>query len=113
MDHLTDVIWFGALVACDKCKNGKFIFGNSAYLCNGNLSEWAKCDNIAKEPKRVPVKIPSHIKDKHPFLAKKFKVQNRAVKFLPPMPSIKVKKEDGDNGDIELYVLQKRLMLVS
>lgn len=104
LDHLTDVITYGALGPCDRCKNGKFIFGNSAYLCTGDLSEWAKCDNIVKEPKRVAIKIPKAIKDAHPFLNKRFKVQTRAVKYVPPVPvfASKAKKEEAD--DVDEYV---------
>lgn len=102
LDHVADVIMYGALDSCDKCKNGKFVFGNSAYLCTGNLSEWAKCDNIQKEPKRHAVKIPSAIKSAHPFLGKKFKAQTRAVKYVPPMPLKPVKKEGAD--DVDAYV---------
>lgn len=96
---MTDVIVFGALEACDKCKGGTLIFANSAYVCTGNISEWAKCDNIQKEPKRRGVKIPSAIKEAHPFLAKKFKVQTRAVKYVPPVPLKPVKKESADEVD--------------
>lgn len=99
LDHVTDVIVFGALEPCDKCKGGTLIFANSAYVCTGNISEWAKCDNIQKEPKRRAVKIPSAIKETHPFLAKKFKVQTRAVKYVPPVPLKPVKKESADEVD--------------
>lgn len=96
---MTDVIVFGALEPCDMCKDGTFIFSNSGYLCTGNQSEWAKCGNIQKEPKRKPVKIPSAIKEAHPFLAQKFKVHTRALKYVAPIPLKPVKKEDGDDVD--------------
>lgn len=101
LDHVTDVIFFGAIKPCTRCKNGNFIFGNSTYLCNGNLSEWAKCDNAVKEPERTAVKIPQYIKDEHPFLAKKFKVQTRAVRDVPAVVQAKlmVKKEEEDDVD--------------
>lgn len=101
MDHVTDVIYFGALKPCIKCKNGNFIFANSSYVCNGDLSEWAKCDNNVKEPERIPVKIPKYIKDEYSFLAKKFKVQTRAVRNVPAtiQAKLKVKKEEADDVD--------------
>lgn len=105
---MADVITFGALDPCDKCK-GTFIFGNSVYLCTGNISEWAKCDNIQKEPKRRAVKIPSAIKTAHPFLAKKFKAQTRAVKYVPPVPLKPVKKE-GAADDVDGYDCNKLLL---
>lgn len=101
MDHVTDVIFFGAIKPCTKCKHGKFIFGNSTYLCTGNISEWAKCDNVVKEPPRTAVKIPQFIRDQNSFLAKKFKVQTRAVKDIPVYMSAKavVKKNGKDDID--------------
>lgn len=101
LDHVTDVIVFGALAPCEKCKNGNFVLGNSAYLCTGDLTEWAKCDNVAKEPKRVAVKIPKSIQKDYSFLNKKFKAQTRALKDIAPVlvNRTKVKKE-GDE-DIE------------
>lgn len=99
---MSDVIVFGALDPCEQCKKGKFVFGNSAYLCNGNLSEWAKCGHIQKEPKRRPVKIPSSVKKQHSFLNKKFKSQTRAVKYVAPIPLKPVKKEGVD--DVDAYV---------
>lgn len=96
MDHVTDVIFFGAIKPCAKCKDGKFVFGNSSYLCTGSISEWAKCDNVLKEPERTAVKIPTSIQDQYPFLAKQFKVQTRAVKDIPVYLSAKaVFKKDG------------------
>lgn len=98
MDHVTDVIYFGAIKPCTKCNNGNFIFGNSSYLCNGNISEWAKCDNVVKEPERKTVKIPEYIRKEHPFLGEKFKVRTRAVKDVPAYLSVKPKvKKDGDD----------------
>lgn len=95
---MTDVIFFGAIKPCTKCKDGNFVFGNSSYLCTGSISEWAKCDNIIKEPERQMVKIPKYIQDKHPFLGKKFKVQTRIVKEVPAYLTVKPKvKKDGDD----------------
>lgn len=101
MDHVTDVIFFGALKPCTKCKNGNFIFGNSSYLCNGNISEWAKCDNVVKEPPRTTVKIPQYIQKEYPFLAKKFKVQTRAVKDIPVFLSTKTVIKKGGKDDVD------------
>lgn len=86
---------------CTKCKDGNFVFGNSTYICNGNLSEWAKCDNVVKEPPRTSVNIPQYIKDEYSFLKKKFAVQTRAVKDIPAylQTKFKVKKEDKDDVD--------------
>lgn len=100
LEHVTDVIYFGALAKCNKCKNGDFVFKNSGYVCTGNISEWAKCDNIEKEPKRIPVRIPEYLRTEYSFLSGKFKVQTRAIKAVAAVPLLKnVKKEE--NGTEE------------
>lgn len=102
LDHVTDILYFGALKPCDTCKRGKFIFnGNSAYVCSGEISEWAKCDHVVKEPKRDVAKVPKYVQEKHSFLAKKFKVRTRALKSVPAyiIPKAKVKKEGQDDID--------------
>lgn len=50
---VADVLTFGALKPCQLCK-GQYVFRNSNYICNGNSSEWAKCENVLKEPPRDP-----------------------------------------------------------
>lgn len=102
LDHTTDILYFGALKRCDTCAHGQFIFnGNSAYACTGEISEWAKCDNISKEPKREVAKVPKYLQDQFSFLAKKFKVRTRALKSVPAytIPKAKVKKEGQDDID--------------
>lgn len=82
MDHVADVIWFGALCYCTQCKTGKLIFdGNASYSCNGNISSYAKCPNQVKIPERLPVRIPERISTVHVFLKKGFKRKKRAIKF--------------------------------
>lgn len=102
LDHVTDILYFGALKRCETCKDGKFIFnGNSAYTCTGQISEWAKCDNISKEPKRSVAKVPKYLQDQFSFLAKKSKVRTRALKSVPvyTIPKTKVKKDGQDDID--------------
>lgn len=64
MNHLSDILCFGALPLCSICHDGKFILDNSVYRCTGYDSEWSKCDNTIKEPLRGPVKIPRHYKER-------------------------------------------------
>lgn len=75
---------------------------NSSYVCNGDISEWAKCDNHLKEPARIAVEIPSSVKADYSFLNKKFKVQTRALRpsalILPPGASVKKEEVDGVEG---------------
>lgn len=102
LDHVADIITFGALESCSKCKKGKFILAASAYVCNGDLSEWAKCDNVQREPVRRAVEIPTVLKKEHSFLASKRAVQTRALKaaavILPPLKTIKKDEVDGVEG---------------
>lgn len=83
---------FGALKRCPSC-DGQYVFNKSNYICNGNISEWAKCENIVKEPPRIPCRIPKDID--HKFLKKKFQVKPRILKYTPPSGSkFGVKKEE-------------------
>ncbi|XP_055324089.1 poly [ADP-ribose] polymerase-like [Sitodiplosis mosellana] len=81
--HTADILYFGALQPCDKCKDGKFIFGNSSYKCTGNYSDFTKCNNELKVPIRFAVKIPQQIQNTHHFLKQNFNVEIRAIKIIP------------------------------
>lgn len=78
------------------------MLANSAYTCNGNLSEWAKCGNIVREPERKIAQIPSSLKAEHPFLSKSRKVQLRALRpvalVLPTAAAVKKEEVDGTEG---------------
>lgn len=99
---MTDIITFGALVPCTKCKNGNFVLANSSYVCSGSISEWAKCGAQLKEPARIAVQIPSSLKKEYSFLDKKFKVQTRALRpsalILSPTAAVKKEEVDGVEG---------------
>lgn len=69
-------------------------------MCTGNISEWAKCDNSEKEPKRVTVLVPDYIKEEYSFLGESFKVQKRAVKEVAALMTVKkVKKEEANESE--------------
>lgn len=95
LDALADLLTFGALQRCPACK-GQFVFNKSNFICNGNVNEWVKCENMLKEPPRKPARIPKDIDlDKFPFLNRNFKVKPRALKYVPPSASsLGVKKEE-------------------
>lgn len=61
---MTDVIFFGALPPCDDCEDGKFLYFNHEYKCNGS-TQWAKCNKTIKEPARSPAIIPDTLKNNH------------------------------------------------
>lgn len=78
---MADVILFGALLTCQKCQNGKFVFQNEFYACTGNMSEYAKCSNKLREPKRISVQIPSAMSapEDRTFLRLVYKLGTRAI----------------------------------
>ncbi|XP_031628486.1 poly [ADP-ribose] polymerase-like [Contarinia nasturtii] len=86
LNHVADIIYFGAIKPCKNC-NANFIFdGNSGYLCQGYQSAWAKCNQILIEPERQSVKIPKDIQEKFPFLAKEFQIQQRTISSIYTSP---------------------------
>ena len=75
--HLCDVLYFGALAPCPVCKNGKFVFRNSAYCCTGYVSAWSSCTHTVREPQRIPVEIPEKYKE---TLGTDFEVRTRILR---------------------------------
>lgn len=60
---------FGALLPCTQCKTGQFVYHTGiGYQCTGDLTEWTKCPNIEKEPKRTKFKIPESLQEEFSFL---------------------------------------------
>lgn len=85
LDACADLLCFGALARCTECGGGgQLVFSKSAYVCTGSVSEWVKCDNVVREPKRTVAKVPKHLADQHAFLAAKLRVQARAVRYVAP-----------------------------
>lgn len=81
-----------------ECKDGQLVFNKMGYLCTGNLSEWAKCTNITKEPERVKFKVPNELKQEFSFLKKyKYVPRKRIIKDVNP--TVPVKKEVKDEVD--------------
>ncbi|KXJ68804.1 hypothetical protein RP20_CCG001602 [Aedes albopictus] len=114
LERVCDILTFGALKPCPKCK-GQYVLQKSAYMCEGNLTEWVKCLHTDTKPPRVPTKVPSEIKKAFPFLEKyKSVVSDRVIKYVPPSLSTtmkKVKKEETQKPKIKrekppLYELQ-------
>ncbi|XP_055838265.1 poly [ADP-ribose] polymerase [Episyrphus balteatus] len=103
-DQLADMLAFGAIEPCPMCKGNQILFQKSGYICNGDLTEWTKCMNVIKEPKRKPVHIPSGLKARFSFLKDvKKKVEVRAIQYIAPSAStiaknMAMKKEDELDG---------------
>ncbi|CAK9797855.1 Poly [ADP-ribose] polymerase [Anthophora quadrimaculata] len=95
IDRLSDAICFGALKPCPKC-NGQLVYTSGVgYKCTGDVTEWAKCENVTQDPKRKKFVISSHLKTAYPELKSlKYKVGKRLIKLTAPSTSSAVKKED-------------------
>ncbi|XP_050082523.1 poly [ADP-ribose] polymerase [Anopheles aquasalis] len=104
LDRVCDIITFGALERCSKC-GGQFALQKSAYVCEGNLTEWTKCMHAEKVPARKKTKIPSDIKSEYAFL-KSYKsvVSDRLIRYVPPSVSTvttKLKKEEDVASEVK------------
>lgn len=95
LDRLSDIMTFGALEPCAECGKGQLVFNKVGYICQGDLTEWTKCQHITKEPKRKPFKVPNELKE-YSFLKKyKYTPRTRTIRFVPSSESkVKVKKQD-------------------
>ncbi|XP_037073152.1 poly [ADP-ribose] polymerase 1-like [Pollicipes pollicipes] len=84
LDRLADQMTFGALNPCTICKKGQLSFKSGVgYQCQGNLTEWTKCTNVEKEPKRRLFTVPKELADEYPFLKKyKCKLGKRVMADL-------------------------------
>ncbi|XP_063601793.1 poly [ADP-ribose] polymerase 1-like [Penaeus indicus] len=101
LDVIVDGMTFGALEPCEVCKDGRLSYeSGKGYKCHGNLTEWTKCTNIVKEPKRRPFKIPEELKNSFDFLNQyKFKgIQKRVwIDHGPSTAELTVKAENGSS----------------
>lgn len=106
---MADILTFGALKPCQLCK-GQYVFRHANYICTGDASEWVKCENIIKEPPREPARVPTHLKTEYSFLDKKYRVKNRATKYVAPTVSnLKVKKEENLEYASNHHRIRKRV----
>lgn len=95
---LSDVLYFGALQPCPKCKGQLIYHSGSGYKCTGNVTEWTKCDYVTQDPKRKKCIIPNDMKEDFPIKSYKSKVKKRVFKITAPSSSSFVKKEDETDG---------------
>ncbi|KAM0731843.1 Poly [ADP-ribose] polymerase [Formica fusca] len=90
---VSDILYFGALEPCPKCK-GQLIYNSGlGYKCTGNVTEWTKCDYVTQDPKRKKCEIPSEMKKTFPIKSYKSKVKKRVFKMTAPSSSSSVKEE--------------------
>ncbi|CAK1553493.1 unnamed protein product [Leptosia nina] len=96
LDHLADIMAFGALEPCPECKQGQLILDTFNYRCTGNISEWTKCSYTTRNPKRKPMAVPSAYKDGSAFKRYKPKVAERLFENAPLQTFVPVKKEENN-----------------
>ncbi|XP_011882597.1 PREDICTED: poly [ADP-ribose] polymerase isoform X2 [Vollenhovia emeryi] len=93
---LSDIMYFGALQPCPKCK-GQLIYNSGlGYKCTGNATEWSKCEYVTQDPKRKKCEIPSDMKKDFPIKSYKSKVKRRMFKVTAPSSSSSIKKEEDE-----------------
>lgn len=78
LDAVADLLTYGALAKCPTCNMGQLQLRKNGFACNGNISEWAKCDYASTTPVRSTCVIPSWL-DKH-FVDRQNIVQDRLFK---------------------------------
>jgi len=92
LDRLCDIMTFGVLEQCKECNGGQFVYKSGVgYKCQGDLSEWTKCQVVSLNPSRRVFIVPPELKEKFDFLAMyKGKTGTRLMANLP----VVVKKTD-------------------
>jgi poly [ADP-ribose] polymerase 1 len=96
LDRCADILTFGSLYKCQKCKKGDMMFSKYGYTCNAWIDEWVKCGNTEESPLRMKCILPDDLKQNTFFASFEPKAINRAVRPNTagdedePMPSIKV-----------------------
>ncbi|XP_012538492.2 poly [ADP-ribose] polymerase [Monomorium pharaonis] len=95
---LSDILYFGALEPCPKCK-GQLVYNSGlGYKCTGNATEWTKCEYVTQDPKRKKCAIPSDMKEDFPIESYKSKVKKRIFKIIASSSSSVKKEEDETDG---------------
>ncbi|XP_045493688.1 poly [ADP-ribose] polymerase-like [Colias croceus] len=97
LDHLADIMAFGALQPCPECKQGQLILDTFHYKCTGNISEWTKCIYTTTNPKRAKMVVPAPYKGGSVFKSYKPKVGERVFEVAPPPAIVVVKKEEPES----------------
>lgn len=89
---------FGALKPCSVCKDGQLVFNKVGYICQGNLTEWTKCERVEKTPKRTKFRVPKELAQEYSFLKKyKYVARNRVIKAVQPTVSVKKEEDEADS----------------
>lgn len=105
LDHLSDVMTFGALLPCPECKTGQLYYRSGiGYQCSGNISGWTKCSHTTTTPERKAFKVPPELAEEYSFLKKyKYVARQRVIPALTRTVrkdttiEVNVKKENSSN----------------
>lgn len=62
LNLVSDVMVFGNLDLCPKCKLGPLSYSNGMYKCGAMIDDWIQCDYKTRQPERKPFKIPENCK---------------------------------------------------
>ncbi|XP_026832189.1 poly [ADP-ribose] polymerase isoform X2 [Drosophila erecta] len=110
MDQTADLLTFGAIESCSQCNSSQFIFNKSGYICNGNLSEWTKCNKLLAKPTRSACKVPKELKAAYNFLKTVSKIPSTRIfnNFSPSKTTfsrnlLKTKKNDDDSDRPKIH----------
>lgn len=69
LDRLADFMTFGMPEPCSVCKGGMLVFKSGiGYRCTGDLTEYTRCSNVEKAPKRRPFRVPQELAGEFAFL---------------------------------------------
>ncbi|XP_032579281.1 poly [ADP-ribose] polymerase isoform X2 [Drosophila sechellia] len=97
-DQTADLLTFGAIESCSECNSSQFIFNKSGYICNGNHSEWTKCNKLIKEPTRSACIVPKELKAVYHFLnTVKETPSARIFHNIPPSRSLLKTNKNSEN----------------
>lgn len=104
VEMATDVMLFGPLEPCPKCK-GQLILKSSAYICIGG-SEEDPCTYETRDPNRGAPDVPGELVEKYPYFADEYIFKPRKRLFPSKLvDAIKTKeaelsKTPADNGPL-------------
>ncbi|XP_017778505.1 PREDICTED: poly [ADP-ribose] polymerase [Nicrophorus vespilloides] len=97
LNRLADVMTFGTLRPCPDCREGQLVFNKDGYYCQGDATEWAKCNGFAERPNREKFLVPDKLAEKYSFLQKySSSVKHRIFKKVTPTAKV-VKKDDEED----------------
>lgn len=109
-DQTADLLTFGAIESCSECNSCQFIVNKSGYICNGNHSEWTKCNKLLKEPTRSACIVPKELKALYNFLNTVKEIPStRIFNNFPPNKSTfsrSLLKTNKNNDVLVRYVLK-------